>query len=160
MCSFYREGVDQIVIGLPLRKKAIKNQGLENTQTVIVRKFASILVRIISERVSTKFRVFLFDERFSSKMAKAMGGGGELLDGESAGVILESFYSRCGVSGGLGVANLEEMKIPFPEFFGDVDVGKGDEMQEITGSVDESRHEKNYMMSRKERREMMMKKDT
>ena len=131
-----RENVSQIVVGLPLRKQPTKEQGLENTQTAIVRSFVRIFANFLADRGEDRVRVFLYDERFSSKMAKSMGGR-ELLDSDSAGVVLANFVEE-GQRGGL--QNLEEVNIDYANC--EDSGGKGDIVPRV--------------LSRKERRKAMM----
>mmetsp|Transcript_53731 Transcript_53731/g.60017 ORF Transcript_53731/g.60017 Transcript_53731/m.60017 type:complete len:443 (-) Transcript_53731:196-1524(-) len=95
-----RENVNRIVIGLPLHKN-----GTEATQTTLTRKFAcghlaKLSLRILGPDVS----IFLFDERYTSKLAAArirsttsQNHNNELygtLDAESAKIILEHYYDN------------------------------------------------------------------
>jgi len=76
------EHIDRIVVGLP-----IGMDGGENDNTKRIRSFADDL------RNATNSDVVLYDERFSSQQADAMGGDASR-DEKSAMVIVESYIKR------------------------------------------------------------------
>jgi len=95
-----RENAQQIVMGLPLDKN-----GTETNQAMVARQFASVLNRESLRRMGPSFRILLWDERYTSKMALAnlkqqsktgQVSSYELLDAESACIILEDFYNAQG----------------------------------------------------------------
>ena len=73
------EGIQNVVVGNPLSM-----DGGENANTVRIREFATMLETL------TSVPVVLYDERFSSKQADAMGGTATR-DEKSAMVILQSY---------------------------------------------------------------------
>ncbi len=73
------EGIDRVVIGIPLGMA-----GEENENTKRIRAFADEV------RDATSIEVELYDERFSSQQADAMGGDATR-DEKSAMVILQGY---------------------------------------------------------------------
>ena len=78
-----REGIDKIVVGLPLGLNGKENKGTER-----VRGFVEDLKKYIA--VSIEF----IDERFSSAEADRMEGGGASRDEKAAMIILQTYLDR------------------------------------------------------------------
>ncbi|CAM9109980.1 unnamed protein product [Discosporangium mesarthrocarpum] len=89
------EGVTDIVVGLPLERN-----GTETGMCVKVRNFTSVLANEAGKMIRDS-KIFLFDERFSSKQAKAMQSrhGGQIspkleIDSVAACLILEHYFAE------------------------------------------------------------------
>lgn len=93
------ERANQVVVGLPLHKN-----GTEAEQSNITRIFAMELARQSLQRLGPQVRIFLMDERYSSKEAAARAHSQDpnrylygTLDAEAACIILENYYEDNGV---------------------------------------------------------------
>lgn len=78
-----KERIDRIIVGLPLGL-----DGKENKNTERVKKFVEEL------KLEIDIPVEFFDERFSSKEADAMSGGGVSRDELAAMIILKSYLDK------------------------------------------------------------------
>jgi putative Holliday junction resolvase len=94
------ERANQVVVGLPLHKN-----GTEAEQSNITRIFAMELARQSLQRLGPKVRIFLWDERYTSKEAAARAHSADpnrilygTLDAEAACIILENYYEDNGIS--------------------------------------------------------------
>ena len=92
------ERAERLIVGLPLHKN-----GTENEQTNLTRIFAAELASMALEKLGSKIKVYLWDERYTSKEAAARAHSQDpgrylygSLDADSACLILENYYSDDG----------------------------------------------------------------
>jgi putative holliday junction resolvase len=77
-----REGVEEIVVGLPLTLR-----GEHGSQATETERF------VVALRAATELPVETFDERFTTRLARANGAGGAAEDAAAAAHLLTSYLT-------------------------------------------------------------------
>eukprot|EP01036_Dinobryon_divergens_P027931 gene27931-36795_t len=107
----FRQGAVEIIIGVPLDFDGVMSYGVKNFNGRLCLNFSSVLSSVAQFERAGRLRTLLFDERYTSKEARARIRTGRMrasVDAMSAACLLERYLE----DGGAGA--LDATPCPFP----------------------------------------------